>query len=101
MVFDGDNNPFDNAPNSDLDPSKNYLLALSILTILFPFICSYLFGKTFQYFCCRRNNYKLSISLQSDKLWIKSLLSRWFIVIQALIMGYLWCEYLEELWLQH
>ena len=110
MLFDNDSDPFNNIENDDsthsnydkyLDPNTEYLIYNCLLTLLLPFICSYLFGKTFKYFCCRKNNYKLSIALEKDKLWMKSLLSRWFIVIQALILGYLWCEYFQVLWFKH
>lgn len=115
LLFDADSDPFNAAEQDDgssssvanneydeyLDPSTQYLIYVTILTVLLPLICSYLFGKTFKWYCCRRNNYALSIALEKDKLWMKSLLSRWFIVIQSLILGYLWCEYLEVLWLQH
>eukprot|EP00485_Elphidium_margaritaceum_P013414 CAMPEP_0202732426 /NCGR_PEP_ID=MMETSP1385-20130828/187652_1 /ASSEMBLY_ACC=CAM_ASM_000861 /TAXON_ID=933848 /ORGANISM="Elphidium margaritaceum" /LENGTH=362 /DNA_ID=CAMNT_0049398737 /DNA_START=1078 /DNA_END=2163 /DNA_ORIENTATION=- len=74
-----------------------YLLALCVMSLTMPLICSYLFGKTFKYLCCRKDNYKLSIVLEKDKLIIKALLSRWFVLTQALLYGYLWYTFAVEM----
>merc|ERR1712232_1116384 len=98
MLFDNDDrDPFDN--EKYLSPSIKNLCGIGILTLVLPICCSYLFGKIFACICCRKRSN--SHRLEGDKLWVKSLLSRWFVVIQALALGYLWCEYCESLWFEH